>query len=124
GPLLEQQRQQIENRLNAVKLLRKQIEEQPSNTPQDIERKALMLKNADEQTRRLTYAADLLLAESWQPMTAAEREAALNSTLVEVEYKFKDLPVEQLDAEAKRRLRKAGVESRFHWPLEFPEVFE
>ncbi|MDY0167611.1 MAG: hypothetical protein RBS80_13775 [Thermoguttaceae bacterium] len=123
GPLLEQQRKQIEKRLDAVKLLRRQIEEQPSNTPQDIERKAAMLKNADEQTRRLTYAADMLLAESWQPMTAAERESALNSTLVQVEYKFKDLPVEELDAEAKKKLRKVGVAERFHWPLEFPEVF-
>ena len=36
---MEQQRQQIEKRLNATMLLRKQIETQPSNTPQDIERK-------------------------------------------------------------------------------------
>jgi hypothetical protein len=130
-PIFQQQRQQIENRLNAVKLLRKQIEDQPSNTPQDIERKAAMLRNAEEQTRRLTYAADLLLAESWQPMNLSERETALNSTLVEVEYKFKDLPVEQLDAEATKRLRTGGLlkesqrtptECRFHWPLEFPEV--
>jgi hypothetical protein len=123
GELLEQQRQQIDNRLNAVKMLRRQIEELPSNTPQDIERKTAMLQNAEEQTRRLTYAADLLLATSWQPMSSTERETALNSTLVEVEYKFKDLPVEQLDADAKKRLQKAGVGGRFHWPLEFPEVF-
>jgi len=115
---------QIENRLNAVRLLRKQIEDQPSNTPQDIERKSAMLKNADEQTRRLTYAADLLLAASWAPMGTAERESALNATLIEVEYKFKDVPVEQLDDEATKRLRKAGVGNRFHWPLEFPEVFD
>jgi hypothetical protein len=130
-PIFQQQRKQIENRLNAVKLLRKQIEDQPSNTPQDIERKVAMLKHVEEQTRRLTYAADLLLAESWQPMNLAERETALNSTLVEVEYKFKDLPVEQLDAEATKRLRTVALlkepqrtpgECRFHWPLEFPEV--
>lgn len=124
GPLLEQQRKQIEKRLDIVKMLRRQIEEQPSNTPQDIERKEAMLKNADEQTRRLTYAADLLLAASWQPMTAAERESTLNATLIEVEYKFKDLPVEELDVEAKKQLRKSGQLDRFHWPLEFPEVFE
>lgn len=123
GPLLEKQRKQIENRLHAVKLLRSQIEQRPSNTPQDIEYKATMLKQADEQTRRLTYAADMLLAESWQPMGATERKAALNSTLVEVEYKFKDLPVEKLDAEARERLSTVGVDGRFHWPLEFPEVF-
>lgn len=123
GPLLEQQRQQIENRLNATKMLRRQIEDTPCNTPQDVERKTLMLKNADEQARRLTYAADLLLAASWEPTPDSERESALNSTLIEVEYKFKDLPIGQLDDEAKKRLSKAGVERRFHWPLEFPEVF-
>ena len=40
--------------------------------------------------------------------------------LAEVEYKFKDLPAEQLEEEAKKRLRKAEIECRFHWPLEFP----
>jgi hypothetical protein len=122
-PAFKKELKQIENRLNAVRMLRSQIEEQPSDLPQDIERKTLMLKNADEQTRRLTYAADLLLAASWQPMGAAERELALNSMLVEVEYKFKDLPIEKLDDEAKERLHKAGAGGRFHWPLEFPEVF-
>ena len=43
--------------------------------------------------------------------------------LAEVEYKFKDLPVEQLDEEAKKRLRQTRITGRFHWPLEFPEVF-
>lgn len=123
-PAFKQQLQQIENRLNAVRMLRRQIETQPSNTPQDIERKAAVLKNAEEQTRRLTYAADMLLAESWQPMSVAERESALNARLVDVEFKFKDLPVEQLDSEANNRLRRVGVGERFHWPLEFPEVFE
>ena len=122
-PLMEQQRQQIEKRLEAVKLLRKQIETLPSNTPQDIERKAKMFENVVDQTKRLTYAADMLMAATWEAKTDKERESALNSVLAEVEYKFKDLPAEQLEEEAKKRLRKAEIESRFHWPLEFPEVF-
>ena len=65
----------------------------------------------------------MLLAATWEAKNAGELESALNGMLAEVEYKFKDLPAEQLEAEAKRRLRKAGIESRFHWPLEFPEVF-
>ena len=122
-PAFQQQQKQIENRLNATKMLRRQIEEVPCNTLQDVERKALMLKNADEQTRRLTYAADVLLAASWEPMSHSERETSLNSALIEAADRFKDLPVEQLDAEAKKRLSKVGIESRFHWALEFPEVF-
>jgi len=122
-PLMEQQRQQIEKRLEAVKLLRKQIETLPSNTPQDIERKSKMFENVEDQTTRLTYAADMLLAASWEAKNTTEMESALNGTLAEVEYKFKDLPAEQLDDEAGKRLRKAGIAGRFHWPLEFPEVF-
>lgn len=122
-PMFEQQRQQIEKRLNATMLLRKQIETLPSNTPQDIERKTLMFANVEDQTKRLTYAADMLLAATWETRNVGELEASLNGMLAEVEYKFKDLPVEQLDAEAKSRLRKAGIGGRFHWGLEFPEVF-
>ncbi len=122
-PLMEQQRQQIEKRLQATMLLRKQIETQPSNTPQDIERKTVMLANVEDQTKRLRYAADMLLAATWEAKSGGELESALNGMLAEVEYKFKDLPTEQLEGEANSRLRKAGIVSRFHWPMEFPEVF-
>jgi len=122
-PLMEQQRQQIEKRLQATMLLRKQIETLPSNTPQDIERKTLMLANVEDQTKRLRYAADLLLAATWKAKTSGGLEAALNGMLAEVEYMFKDLPADQLEAEAQAWLQKAGIAGRFHWPLEFPEVF-
>ena len=122
-PIFEQQRQQIEKRLEATMLLRKQIETSPSNTPQDIERKTTMLANVGDQTKRLTYAADMLMAATWEAKNVGELESALNGMLAEVEYKFKDLPVDQLEAESGKRLRKAGITGRFHWPLEFPEVF-
>ena len=122
-PLMEQQRQQIEKRLDSVKLLRKQIETLPSNTPQDIDRKTKMLENVEDQRKRLTYAADMLLAATWEAKNVGELESALNGMLAEVEYKFKDLPAEQLEEEARKRLRRAGITGRFHWPLEFPEVF-
>src|SRR5262249_48296259 len=87
------------------------------------ERKTKMLENVEDQTKRLRYAADMLLAATWGAKNADELEAALNGMLAEVEYKFKDLPADQLEEEARTRFRKAGVDSRFHWPLEFPEVF-
>ena len=88
-PMFEQQRQQIEKRLEATMLLRKQIETLPSNKPHDIERKTKMLENVEDQTKRLTYAGDMLLAATWGAKTDKEREFALNSVLAEVEYKFK-----------------------------------
>ena len=108
-PLMEQQRQQIEKRLEATMLLRKQIETLPSNTPKDIERKTQMFANVEDQTRRLRYAADMLLAASWETKSVGELESALNGMLAEVEYKFKDLPAEQLEVESTTRLRKAGI---------------
>ena len=122
-PLMEQQRQQIEKRLEATMLLRRQIEMLPSNRPQDIERKAKMFENVVDQTKRLTYAADMLLAATWEAKNVGELESALNGMLSEVEYKFKDLPAEQLEEEARKQLRKAGIAGRFHWCIEFPEVF-
>ena len=107
-PLMEQQRQQIEKRLEATMLLRKQIETLPSNTPQDIERKTKMFENVEDQTKRLTYAADMLLAATWEAKNVGELESALNGMLAEVEYKFKDLPAEQLEEEA----RQAGCGRR------------
>jgi hypothetical protein len=95
GPFDEKQ---IEDRLQAVGQLRKQIEEQPTESPRDLDRKQAMLKCAEEQTHPLTHAADLLLAESWPP-------------------------TERFKAEAQGQLNGAGIGARFHWPLEFPEVF-
>ena len=122
-PLMEQQRQQIEKRLQATMLLRTQIETLPSNTPQDIERKTKMLENVEDQTKRLRYAADILLATTWEAKNTSGLESALNGMLAEVEYKLENLPAEELDAEATAQLRKAGIAGRFHWPLEFPEIF-
>jgi len=119
----QQQRQQIEKRLEATMLLRKQIETLPSNTSQDIERKTKMLENVEDQTKRLRYAADMLLAATWEAKNTGELESALNGMLAEVEYKFKDLPADQLEEEAGKRLRESDVTGRFHWSLEFPEVF-
>ena len=82
-----------------------------------------MLANVEDQTKRLRYAANMLLAATWEAKSGGELESALNGMLAEVEYKFKDLPTEQLEGEANSRLRKAGIVSRFHWPMEFPEVF-
>jgi len=121
---LEFAHEQIRKRLDATRLLRRQIEDRFDSTVEDTEQKALMLKNAEEQTRRLAYAADHLLAAHWQPMSNTDRQRELGDTLRDVEFKFKDLPVEELDREAEGRLREVGCPTPLHWPLEFPEVFD
>ena len=113
----------IEKRLDAVRLLRRQISELPNNSAEDVQKKALMLRNAEEQTKRLAYAANYLLAACWESTSETDRDERLKQALVEVEYKFKDLPPEQLEVEGKQQLQKVGCPKPFHWPLEFPEVF-
>jgi len=121
---LEFAQEAIRKKLDTVRLLRRQIEERFDSNVEDTEQKTLMLKNADEQIRRLAYAADHLIAVHWQPMSQSERERELSDTLRDVEFKFKDLPVEELDRESARRLQEVGCQRTFHWPLEFPEVFD
>jgi hypothetical protein len=113
----------IKKRLDAVRLLRRQIAELADNSAQDVERKALMLQNAEQQTQRLAYAANFLLAACWEGTSATDRDERLKQALVHVENNFKDLPVEELQAEGKKRLQGVGGPKPFHWPLEFPEVF-
>jgi hypothetical protein len=122
-PMIDQHRKEIERKIQEVSLLRLKIETMPSNTPQDIETKAEKLEEVEEQTKRLQCAADMLLAVTWEAKSSGELEAALNGMLAVVEHKFKDLPTEQLEEEAKNGQRKAGIAKRFHWALEFPEVF-
>ena len=45
-----------------------------------------MLKNADEQTRRLAYAADHLIAVHRRPMSEAERQRELSDTRPRADY--------------------------------------
>ena len=63
------------------------------------------------------------LAACWESTSETDRDERLKQALMQVENKFKDLPVEQLEAEGKQQLQKAGCPKPFHWPLEFPEVF-
>ncbi len=113
----------IKKRLDAVRLLRRQIAEMADNSAEDVERKALMLRNAEEQTQRLAYAANFLLVACWEATTETDREERLKQALTHVEFNFKELPVGQLEAEGNERLQRAGCPMPFHWALEFPEVF-
>lgn len=124
GPQKSFAQEQIRRRIDAAKLLRHQLERLPTNTVEDVERKAEMLKRAEEQTARLRYAADRMLAVHWQDMSDAERDQELHDTLMDVEYKFKDLPIDELTHEAQSQLASARCPRPFHWPIEFPEAFE
>ena len=66
GPDMPMFTDAIQKRLDAVRLLRRQISELADNSAEDVEKKTLMLQNADQQTQRLAYAANFLLAACWE----------------------------------------------------------
>jgi len=113
----------IKSALQEVRLVRRQLSELPDNSADDVQKKALMLRNAEEQTKRLTYAANCLLVASWESTSETDREERVKQALLQVENSFNDLAVEQIEAEDRKQLQKAGCPKPFHWPLEFPEVF-
>ncbi len=101
---------EIENSLRAATELRRQIPEQPSSTSQEIERKQTLLQEAPTaKCKRLTDAADrLLAAESWPPTSELKCPPPLQR---------------MIEADSQEHLNRISVSARFHWPLEFPEVF-
>ena len=123
GPDMPMFTDAIKKRLDAVWILRRQIAEMADNCAADVERKAIMLQNAEQQTQRLSYAANFLLAACWESTSETDRKGRLKKALTHIEHNFKDMPVEQLETEAHQRLREVGCTTPFHWPLEFPEVF-
>lgn len=113
----------IKDTLNDVRQRRREISELPDNSAEDVQKKALMLAEVEETTKRLTFAANYLLAACWEATSETDRDERLVQALAHVEGQFEDSPVEQLDAQGKERLQKAGVPKPLHWLLEFPEVF-
>lgn len=117
---------------------RRELEGFPVLDITDAERKAALLAEADAALAELRTAADLLIAcalagnargADREALLAAGRDrvmAALDERLGPDERRER---FEALGAEARRLLNQgkpAGRERRrpFHWPLEFPEVFE
>ncbi len=109
--------------LEATRLLRVRLEKIADDTIAHVEEKQRLFDNIRSQTKRLTYAADRLLAASWQPAKAAERMTLLRTALQEVDDRIRDVPPDTLEAEGIAHREEVGCPRPFHWVLEFPEVF-
>ena len=68
--------------MEATRLLRVRLEKIADDKISEVEEKERLFANIEQQTKRLTYAADRLLAASWQPAKPAERMAVLRDALV------------------------------------------
>lgn len=100
--------------------LRKDLEATPSDTSTHLETKARLHKEAEAALEKLRAAADFLFAaefdcpsgrgwDSRRAIAASQMQAAWKKDVVEF-----------------RRLGRVALTGRrvFHWPFEFPEVFE
>ena len=109
--------------LAATRLLRIRLEKIADDTVGNIEEKQRLFDNIRFQTKRLNYAADRLLAASWQPAKPTERVGSLRKALQEVDDRIRDLDPNKLEAEGRANREEVGCPEPFHWALEFPEVF-
>jgi len=109
--------------LNATRLLRIRLEKIADETVGNIEEKQRLFDNIRFQTKRLNYAADRLLAASWQPAKPTDRVALLRKALQDVDDRIRDVDPDKLEAEGRSQREEVGCPQPFHWPLEFPEVF-
>ena len=100
--------------------LRKRIEAHPANTAEDVRVKERFLKEAEERTARLRYAADLLISVEFQPASSSgHSEDLLIAAAIQAGEYVKNGALDEF----KRVARKAiGDRRTLHWPLEFPEV--
>ena len=85
----------------------------------DADHKARLLKDADEAMARVKLGCDLLVGVRLMGLTQSEQEQLLAHLLWDY---VAGLPMESIDAQ--NAMNAAKKERGFHWPFEFPEVFE
>ncbi|HKQ80131.1 MAG TPA: restriction endonuclease [Blastocatellia bacterium] len=106
--------------LENVIALRRKIETIPANTVADVEVKEALLREVEEKTARLQYAADLLISVRFQDVSAKALEDLHCAMAMKANYYIENGTL----AEFKEAVRQIlHSQPTFHWPLEFPEVF-
>ena len=101
--------------------LRQKIEARPSNTVEDVEAQEKLLIQSEEKTIRLRFAADLLLSVEFQGVSAADKQSLHGSMAIQAGHYVENGAIEEF-RQAVRKAMKG--QQTFHWPLEFPEVFQ
>jgi len=92
--------------------LRVRLESLPSETPQDIEHKALLLEQVEALAWQARILADVLIGSQLHYRKAKDRDDYLHLS--------SDLDVGTLESDARRFLQNSKP---LHWALEYPEVF-
>jgi hypothetical protein len=101
--------------------LRQTIETMPSNSVEDVEAQEKLLTEADKKTARLRCAADLLLSVEFQGANAADKLSLHDSMVIQAGHYVENGTIEEFREVVRMALKG---QQTFHWPLEFPEVFQ
>jgi len=109
----------LEELVAAARQKRKELEAFTVLDVRDAEHKAQLLKEADAAMARVKLGCDLLVGVRLLGLKKDEQEKLLERLLWD--YAAGE-PVNGYDA--RRALNDARKEHAFHWPFEFPEVFE
>lgn len=105
--------------LDDARQKRKELESFEVKDVRDAERKADLLDDAEMAMQWVKQGCNLLIGTLLSEKTDAEKKTQLNKLLIGY---LKDLPVP--GSEAVEAIKLAHKEHAFHWPFEFPEVFE
>ena len=124
SPLFGNMTQVISNVISAARLQRTQLERRPSNTVEDIKTKAKMFEHVQHQMIRLKYLADIIVAAYWEGGRQNQIQSRLQAAFHEHMDRFRDGTPEEQAALARTVRTKVNCPLPFHWPIEFPEVFD
>ncbi len=108
----------LRDELDRARSKRRELESFVVNEPRDAERKAALLAEAEAAMARVKLGCDLIIGTRLLNVKPKEKEARLNTLLIEfMAQTALTSPMAQEAIETARKVRA------FHWPFEFPEVF-
>ena len=109
----------LRDELDKARSKRRELESFVVNELRDAERKAALLAEAEAAMARVKLGCDLIIGTRLLNVKPKEKEARLNTLLIEFMAQTElTSPFAQEALEAAHKVRA------FHWPFEFPEVFE
>lgn len=110
---------ELQKDVAAARAKRRELESFDVRDVRDMERKTQLLAEADATLQRIKLGCDLLIGVRLLGLKPKEQEKLQNTLLFEYMAN-----TEMKSADAQRALAPAKQVRTFHWPFEFPEVFE
>jgi hypothetical protein len=109
----------LRDELDKARSKRRELESFVVNELRDAERKAALLAEAEAAMARVKLGCDLIIGTRLLNVKPKEKEARLNTLLIEFMVQ-----TELTSLYAQEALETARKVRAFHWPFEYPEVFE